>query len=219
MIGDVADFVRRMLVVLPRRWFSDPAQATQTSTFLQALLSGFGVAWSAMYLLVCQVQILSRLATVFGAFLDMASVDFFGAALPRRLGEADGPFRARVGQEMLRPRATRSALSLVLSELTGQTPVIFEPVRPSDTGGYAAGGVGYSVAGGWGNLGLRHHSFITVQRPIGVGIPLLAGYGSGGYLYYGDFSMLATPVPDRDIFTAIVRVLPAGHIAWVRILG
>ena len=216
MIGDVADFVWRMMVVLPRRWFCDPAP---TPTFLQAFLSGFGVAWSAIYTLVSQVQTLARLATVSGPFLDMASVDFFGSSLPRRPGELDGPFRARVQQEMLRPRATRSALSLVLVELTGQTPIIFEPVRPADTGGYSVGGVGYSVAGAWGNLGLRNNSFITVHRPIGVGIPLLAGYGTGGYSYYGGVIMVATPVTDMDIFTAIVGVLPAGHIAWVRIEG
>ena len=219
MIGDIADFVRRMLVVLPGRWFSDPALTPQTPTLLQALLSGFGVAWSAMYTLVLQVETLARLATVFGPFLDMASVDFFGSSLPRRPGEPDGPFRLRVQQEMLRPRATRSALSVVLTELTGQTPTIFEPVRPADTGGYRVGGVGYAVAGGWGNLGLRNNSFITVQRPIGVGIPLLAGYGTGGYSYYGGVLMVATPVPDPDIFAAIVGVLPAGHIAWVRIEG
>jgi hypothetical protein len=226
VIGDVADFVRRMLVALPRGWFSDPAPATQTPTVLQGLLAGFGVAWSAIYLLITQVRTLSRLATVFGSFLDMASVDFFGSTLPRRPGEPDSQFRVRVQQEMLRPRATRAALSLVLTELTGVAPGIFEPVRTADTGGYYAdeeghysGALAYSVAGGWGNLGLRHNSFITVQRPLGVGIPLLAGYGTGGYLFYGDPSMVETPVTDANIFAAIVGVLPAGHIAWVRIEG
>jgi hypothetical protein len=226
MIGDVADFVRRMLVILPRRWFSDPAPAPQTPTFLQALLSGFGVAWQAIYVLVTQVRTLSRIATVSGSFLDMASVDFFGSSLPRRPGEPDLQFVLRVQQEMLRPRATRAALNLVLTELTGQAPVIFEPVRPADTGGYYAdeggvysGALAYSVAGGWGNLGLRHNSFVTVQRPPGVGIPLLAGYGTGGYQFYGDPSMVETPVTDANIFQAIVGVLPAGHIAWVRIEG
>jgi hypothetical protein len=219
MIGDVADFVNRMLVVLPRRWFSDPSPAGGAPTLLQALLSGFGFAWSDIYALVMQVQLLSRVATVFGSFLDLASVDFFGFALPRRPGESDAAFRLRVQQEILRPRATRSALSLVLSQLTGQQPAIFEPVRPADTGGYAVGGVGYAVAGGWGNLGLRHASFLTVDRPIGVGIPLLAGYGTGGLQYYGDVSMVATPVTDADILAVIVGVLPAGHTAWVRIAG
>jgi hypothetical protein len=219
MLGDTADFVRRMLVVLPRRWFSDPAPAGQTPTVLQGLLAGFGVAWAAIYLLISQVQLLSRLATVFGSFLDMASVDFFGASLPRRPGESDAVFRVRFQQEMLRPRATRSALSLALTQLTGRTPTIFEPVRPADTGGYRVGGVGYSIAGGWGNLALRHASFVTVQRPLGVGIPFFAGYGSGGYQFYGDRSMVATPVPDLDILSVIVALLPAGHTAWVRIEG
>lgn len=219
MTCDPPDFVGRMLVVLPRRWFSDPAPAGQTPTLLQALLSGFEFAWSYIYGLVIQVQLLSRLATVSGSFLDLASTDFFGSVLLRRPSEPDALFRLRVQQEMLRPRATRSALSLVLTQLTGQAPGVFEPVRPADTGGYKVGGVGYSVAGGWGNLGLRHVSFVTVQRPLGVGIPLLAGFGTGGYQFYGDASMLATPVTDLDIFSVIVGVLPAGHTAWVRIAG
>ena len=219
MLGDVADFVRRMLVVLPRRWFCDPAPVGQTPTLLQAMLSGFATAWSAIYLLVTQVLLLARIATVSGIFLDMASADFFGAGLRRRPGESDAQFRMRVQQEMLRPRATRSALSVILAQLTGQAPGIFEPVRPADTGGYSVGGVGFSVAGGWGNLGLRHASFVTVHRPLGAGIPLLAGYGTGGYLYYGDMSMVAIPVTDSDILAAIVGVLPVGHTAWVRIEG
>jgi hypothetical protein len=213
--------------VLPRRWFVDPPPTDQPPSLLQALLSGFGSAWAAMYALVTRVELLSRIATATGVFLDIVSVDFFGSVLPRRPGEADDPFRLRIQQELFRPRTTRSSLDLVLNELTGRPPTIFEPVRPADTGGYGivdigywvGGGVGYSVAGGWGNLALRHNSFVTVQRPLGVGIPDLAGYNTGGYSYYGDPFMVATPVTDANIFAAIVAVLPAGHIAWVRIEG
>jgi hypothetical protein len=108
---------------------------------------------------------------------------------------------------------------LALSELTGSTPAIFEPARPADTGGYSTGGLGYSTAGGWGNLGLRYASFVTVMRPEGGGIANFAGYGTGGLLYYGDLSMVTTPVTDADIYAAVTATLPAGYIAWTRISG
>jgi hypothetical protein len=219
MIGTVADFIRRMLGVLPLNWFSDPTAPPLPPTLLQAVLAGFGTAWAAIYALISDVILLARLATVYGPFLDMAAADFFGGTLPRRPNEADAAFRIRVLQELLRPRATRSALILALTELTGQSPTVFEPLRPADTGGYNVGGVGYNVAGAWGNLGLRHTSFITAKRPLGTGIALFAGYDTGGYLFYGDLSMVASPVTDADIYASVVSLLPAGHTAWVRIEG
>jgi len=217
MPGDVLDFVRRMLVVLPGRWFCDPALPTQTPTLLQALLSGFGTAWALVYMLITNVQLLARLATVYGPFLDMASADFFGNELPRRLLETDAQFRLRVQQELFRPRGTRAAIARTLTELTGTAPRIFEPARPADTGGYTTGGIGYCVAGGWGNLTLRYASFVVATRPLGSGIAQFAGYGTGGYLYYGDLSMVARPVSDTDIFASAAAVLPAGYMAWMRI--
>jgi hypothetical protein len=219
MIGNVADFIRRMLAVLPNGWFADPASPPQPASYLQALLAGFGTAWAAIYTLITCVQRLARLATVGGPFLDMASVDFFGNCLPRRPLESDTAFRQRIHQELLRPRGTRSALRLALTELTGHAPSIFEPARPADTGGYSAGGLGYSAAGGWGNLGLRYASFVTVVRPAGGGIADFAGYGTGGLLYYGDLSMMTTPVTDADIYAAATAILPAGYICWTRISG
>lgn len=217
MLGDAADFVRRMIAVLPRGWFADASVPPQPATLLQAVLTGFGTAWSAIYDLIADVRLLNRLATVFGPFLDLASADFFGSGLPRRPQESDTDYRLRIKDELLRPRATRSALALALTELTGTLPVIFEPARPADTGGYSVGGVGYAVAGGWGNLALSYACFVTAFRPVGSGIANFAGYGTGGYSYYGDISMVATQVTDSDIYAEVAAILPAGYVAWTRI--
>jgi hypothetical protein len=217
MIGDAADFVRRMLAVLPTGWFSSATVLPQRSVFLQAVLAGFGTAWSAIYTLIAEVQKLARLATVCGPFLDMASVDFFGNSLPRRPQETDTEFRLRIKQALLRPRGTRSALILTLTELTGNSPTIFEPARPADTGSYNFGGLGYSTAGGWGNLNLPYQCFVTVSRVSAGGIANFAGYGTGGYSYYGNLSMVDVPVTDADIYAAITATLPAGYIAWAQL--
>ncbi len=202
-----------MKAVLPARWFGDAAP------LLQAVLAGIGTGWSAIYSLIETTQAQTRIATASGGFLDLISADFFGLALPRRSGETDLAFRRRIDEELLRPRATRAALVLALTELTGMAPVIFEPTRTSDTGGYNLGGVGYGVAGGWGSLALPYQFFVTAFRPPGGGIALLAGYGSGGIAGYGDLSMVTTVVTDQDIQAEVVQVLPAATIAWMNIAG
>jgi hypothetical protein len=224
MIGDSEDMAARMQAVLPARWFGD------TSPLLQAVLLGLGTCWAAIYGLVQTVQAQARIATASGGFLDLISTDFFGAALPRRNAEADGLFRTRISQELLRPRATREALMLALTELTGRPPRVFEPARPGDTGGYCLGGLCYggqtvldgsnisvTGAGGWGSLALPYQVFVTAYRPIGGGIALLAGYGTGGLQYYGDLSMLSTVVSDAEIQTTVTKLLPAASIAWMNI--
>jgi hypothetical protein len=224
MIGDSEDMAARMQAVLPARWFGD------TSPFLQAVLLGLGTGWSAIYGLVQTVQAQARIATAGGGFLDLISSDFFGTTLPRLKAEADGLFRIRISQELLRPRGTRSALVLALTELTGRAPRVFEPARPSDTGGYNVGGLCYGGqalvdgaeltvpgAGGWGSLALPYQVFVTAYRPAGGGIALLAGYGTGGLQYYGDLSMLSTVVSDADIQTTVTRLLPTASIAWMNI--
>jgi hypothetical protein len=213
MLGSISDFIRRMQLVLPTRWFADSAPVAA------AVLGGLGTAWAWIYQLIQTVRALARIASASGTFLDLISTDFFGASLPRWQNEGDAGFLKRIQNEMLRPRATRAALALALSELTGRAPVIFEPVRPEDTGGYTLGGVGYGVAGGWGNLCLRHTSFVTAWRPLGAGIAYVAGYGTGGPLAYGDLSQVAAPVSDASIFAQAAAVIPAGHTAWMRLQG
>jgi hypothetical protein len=218
MIGDVPDFVRRQLTVLPAGWFSDPVQMPAQGTMLQAVLSGFGTAWSAIYSLLADVRSLARITTANGPFLDLIAADFFGSSLTRRSAESDQSFNQRILQELFRPRGTRNALVQIATELTGRPPAIFEPAKPSDTGGYGVGGVGYGVGGAWGSLALPYASFITIQRPAGAGIAELAGYGGGGYSYYGNLDMVSSPVSDAMIFAAVGSVLPSGYVGWTRIV-
>lgn len=211
MIGSVSDFIRRLAQVLPTGWFGD------ISPIRDAVFSGFSTAWCFIYSLITSVQLLARIATASGSFLDMISVDFFGANLPRWQSETDAHFLSRIQNELLRPRATRTALSLALTELTGRMPVIFEPARALDTGAYTVGGAGYCVAGGWGTLSKQYLSFVTAFRPLGAGIAQFAGYGTGGVLAYGDLSIVATQVTDAEIYAQAAAIIPLGHTAWLQI--
>lgn len=211
MVGDIQDMTARLRLVLPSRWFSD------TAPLRDAFLGALGTAWSAIYDLIVTVRAQTRLSTASGSFLDQAAADFFGSALLRRAAESDTSFFGRVEQELLRPRATRSALDLVLTELTGRSPVLFEPARPEDTGGYSTYGLGYCVAGAWGSLELPFQVFVTAYRPRGGGIAAFAGYGTAGTPAYGNLDIVSSEVSDSDIISATTGGLPVGTIAWLRI--
>lgn len=212
MIGDQADFVARFRAVLPRNWFSDIAPV------LDSLLAGLGVAWSGTYGLLRFVQAQARISTASGAFLDLVSDDFFGKDFARFSGEIDAVFRGRLHRNILRARGTRQSLLDGLRDLTGRSAEVFEPARPGDTGGYSTGGLAYGAAGAYGSLTLPFQCFVTAHRPLGMGIPLVGGYGSPGPLAYANLGWIAAEVTDADILTTVADLMPVGSIAWIRIV-
>ncbi len=211
MLGDIADFVSRQRQVLPNRWFADEAPT------LDAVLAGFGSAWSAIFDLIQVVRAQTRIATATSYFIDLVSNDFFGATYPRKLNETDPAFKSRLKAAVLRGKGTRASVATALEALTGQPVTIFEPTRPADTGGYSVGGVGYCTGGGWGCLNLPFQSFVTVRRPQGGGIALLAGYGTGGLSVLGNLSMAVPHVTDAEIYAMAASVLPLTYHLWMKI--
>ena len=216
MIGDAADMLARLASLLPLRWFP------QTAPVLSALLAGLADGWAWLYAMLQYVMLQTRIATATDTFLDLVSQDCFAAALPRRPGESDAAFRARIQRALLAPRATRPAMLAVLTGLTGRVPVIFEPARPADTGAYGIA-LGYGVAGGWGSLKLPFQGFITAFRPLDAGVPLVAGWGSGaggwgrGAIEYASNVMVQAQVPDSDILAAVAATMPVATVGWTRI--
>ena len=213
MTGDPADILSRLKSALPTRWFPD------STPVLDAVLSGFAIAWSSLHMLLHVVRQQSRVMTTSDAFLDMASRDFFAARLPRRPTEPDSSFRPRILQALRREHATRGALVGVLQNLTGQDPIVFEASRPADTGAYTTGSLGYGVAGAWGSLNLPFQVFVVAHRAKPSGIATIAGYGTAGPLAYASLAEIGGQVTDADIYAAIVSVMPTASIAWTRIIN
>ncbi|WP_255218888.1 hypothetical protein [Paraburkholderia kururiensis] len=177
-----------------------------------------------MYSLISYVRLQTRILTATDGFLDAIAQDFFGSALMRSSNQSDASFRARIIINIFRERATRHAIIKVLQDLTGRTPIVIEPQRPADTGAYGAPNSGYGVAGAYGSVLLQYQAFVVAYRPIGTGIPLVAGYGSspGGYgqpsrAEYADLSLVQDAVSDADIYAAIDSVKPVGTIIWTNI--
>jgi hypothetical protein len=217
MTGDQSDMLARIKAVLPIRWFAD------ATPVLDGLLSGLAWGWSWAYALLVYVRTQTRIATATDVWLDIIANDFFGDRLQRRAGQSDAAFRLLVRNSLLREHGTRQAVIGALQQLTGRAPAVFEPMRTTDTGGYALGGVGYGVAGGWGSMALPFQCFVTAYRPSGAGIALVAGWGApvGAYgtgaIEYASLAMIQGQVTDADITAAITAALPVAAIAWTRI--
>ena len=209
------DIISRLKATLPARWFADDTPG------LDAVMAGMASAWGTIQAQLHQARVQARLMTATGGFLDLIAGDFFGAGFRRRLGQGDAAYRQAIARELVRERATRAALSGVLSDLTGNVPKIFEPARVADTGAYGHA-LGYGVAGGWGSFALPFQSFVTIARPTGGGIPGLPGwrgpFGWGVAGSWGDLGELESQVADADIYAAAAAVVPAASIAWVRIV-
>ena len=216
MIGDEDDMVRRLKAVLPTRWFSED------SPLLDGLLHGLASSWTWLYDLLLRVSEQARVATATGIWLDMIARDFFDIHLVRRGMQSDLAFRNSIKRDMLRERGTRNSIITVLQDLTGRTPIVFEPTRPVDTAAWGIGG-GYALAGAWGNLNLPFQCFVIAYRPHGSGIAQVAGWGfpAGGYGFgaveYANMAMVQGQVTDAEINSAVASVMPAAVVAWMRI--
>ncbi len=218
--GDPTDTANRLWALVPP-WFGDRAN----SPIVSGILAGFASGLSWAYGLIQVVKQQTRIATACGPFLDIIAYDFLGLTLVRAPNQSDTSFRARILAQIIRPRATRASLVQVLATLTGRVPVIFEPTRPVDTGAYGvAAASGYGVAGGYGSLLLPGQAFVTAYRPVGAGIPTVAGYGvsTGAYgtasrSQYGSLAMIQATVVDADIYAAIDSVKPAGVTVWTKL--
>jgi hypothetical protein len=220
--GDSADMQARITTALPTGWFADDAPV------LGGLLSGLASAWAWLFSLLAFARQQDRLATASSGWLDLFARDYGGGAWARQIGETDDGFRARIGRNLQRLRATRAALAAAVTDLTGRAPVIFEPARPTDTGVLNGPGLAWNTAGGWGTLTLPFQCFVTAFRPAGGGIANSAGYGGegvagalggwgAGALQWGSTALIAGAVTDVDILAVVADAMPVATIAWTRI--
>jgi hypothetical protein len=216
LTGDANDMLTRLKALLPTRWFAD------SNPIRDAVLSGFATVLALVYSLLQYVRLQTRIGTASDGFLDLISFDYFGGILPSRQQEKDDPFRGRILATLLREKVTRNGMIAALVNLTGRTPIIFEPARPEDTGGWSIAW-GWDTAGGWGALDLRAQVFITAFRPDGSGIPNAAGWDAsygcwgGGYSEWADLAQVQGFVTDADIFATIAAVKPEGVTAWTQL--
>lgn len=217
--GDTNDMQGRLTRVIPWSWFP-----VGLVPLYVGVVAGLAAVFAQVYCLIAYVRKQTRLQTSTDGFLDLFAYDFFGdGGLPRRNGELDPTYEHRISLNLFRPRVTRAAVVKVLEDLTGYTPIIFEPRRPADTGAYGGPTLAYSAAGGYGSRSLTWQAFVTAFRPAQTGIPSIAGYGisTAGYgmgqAEYASLASISRNVVDADIYAAVNSVRPGCAILWTRV--
>lgn len=215
--GDAPDQLGRLKSVLPP-WFAD------ANPIRDALLQGFAVVQTFLYGLIVYARLQTRIRTATGGWLDLIAEDFFGSTVRRVPTQSDASFLNEIVVNLFRERGTRRSVVQVLTDLTGTPPSIFEPARPQDTGGYGCPSLGYGAAGAYGSLLIPYQAFVIAYRPLGSGIPNVAGYGipTGAYgtasrAEYADLSEIKDTITDAQIYAAVESVKPVGTILWVMI--
>lgn len=227
-VGDLDDIVYRLRKVLPSRWFpTSPPGGPSATPVLDAVLTGIAWPWYWLYQFLVYANLQTRITTATDQFLDIIALDFLASRIVRKPGQSDARWRSRIIREILRPRVTRAALSQALLDLTGRSPIIFEPAYIADTHSYYSPGLGtmaYNTGpAGWGSLQLPFQVFVTAFRPHTGGIPGAAGYGIsiGGYgrgaIEYVTMQQVVDAVTDEEIYSTIAGTMPAGSIAWTHI--
>lgn len=133
--GSIEDFAGRFRRLLPTGWFPPAPQGleAESAPVLAAILRGFGAVLAGIWQLMQECSLQMRLATMSGAFLDMAAEDYFGdGGLVRQASEPDVVYRKRIRAALFAERNTRQAVTNALVAVTGVQPVIIETLNASD---------------------------------------------------------------------------------------
>lgn len=232
--GSSADFLSRLKRLLPAGWFNSSAPNRD------AVLGGLSDVQSWLYGFIAFAKAQMRLATAAGIFIDLWCYDYLGMNLVRSIGEGDTPFAARVAKEVTRVRVSRPGVAQALYDLTGQTPVIFEPFNGGDTGGWAhgvgsgatSGACGWDSGGAWGSSLMPGQVLITVYVNSNLGVSGIGGWATGvgsgatsGALAWdsGSGEWITTQnvqgaITNQMIYDTINRNKAEGVICWVRIV-
>ncbi|MGZ5029017.1 MAG: phage head spike fiber domain-containing protein [Methylobacter sp.] len=211
MTGDQSDISKRIKALIPP-WLGD------VTPYLDSLIQGMAYTGSFVYSLIAYAKLQTRIKTATDGWLDMISADFFGSALPRQANQSDTSFRNRIIINLFRERATRAGIVKVLQDLTGRTPVIFEPLRPLDTGAYgAAVAVSRTSVGSYYDMnGVLQYAPVNTPRfsynpaNLGAGASLLLEGAAANLLKYSEQFDNAAWTKGNTTITANAITAPDG---------
>lgn len=218
-VGTPDDIARRVNLLIPFRWFSLGARIKN------AIVGGISDAASWSYSWITYVRQQLRVVSATGPWLDVVAFDYFNSYIMRKQGQSDAIFRSIIQKELIRERVTRPGMVQAITDLTGRTPIIFEPALNGDAGSWDCGAVAWdSGVGAWGDTILPSQSFLTVFRPGLQGIPEVGGWDSGFAAYdvggqsaWVDQGQVIGAVTDEDIYRTINLTKPTGSVVWTQL--
>jgi len=214
--GDQSDITSRLQTYLPSGWFGDWSEAPLIGGVIAGIASVFAVTYTLIMFFWAQ----TRLGTSSGGWIDLWAADFFGGNLPRKPNESDVSYIARIQYTIFQQKATRPAMVKVLTQLTGRAPIIFEPMRPYDTGclGVNTGVNSFCGVARMGSLAATYSALITAYRPRITGGSAGAAYCNAVVIsalntplsqsYTGSLAAQTSAASDTDIYDAINATRP-----------
>lgn len=224
--GDQNDILARLKSFLPRGWFGD----FTATPIVSALLTGIASNFVVIYTLIQFFKAQTRLATSSGGWVDMWAADFFGANLPRVYGEIDTAYILRIRAALFQKRITRQAMIDVLTALTGNVPVIFEPNRPLDTGcfGLNQGPASFFGVARFGSMACPFSALITVKGQKVTGnsagaayfnaVQITAFHTNSSNGYFASLAAQQQLASNAAIYAAINATRPVATNIGVRIV-
>lgn len=214
--GDTNDITGRLQTYLPRGWFGDWSEAP----IVGGVIAGIASVFAVIYTLIMFFWAQTRLGSSTGGWIDLWAADFFGGMLPRKPNESDASYIARIRYTIFQRKATRPAMVNVLTQLTGRAPIIFEPMRPLDTGccGANTGVNSFCGVARMGSLAAPYSALITAYRPRVTGGSAGAAYCNAVQIsalntplsqsYTGSLAAQTSAASDADILAAINATRP-----------
>lgn len=209
--GDQTDIFSRLQSLLPGGWFTD------SSVFLSGLLAAGARTLSWCHTLYLYARRQTRIATASDGWLDMAAFDFLGNRVKRVGGVPDDVFRQQIMMSLFREQGTRQAIVTILEEITGNTPEVFEPQCPGDTGVYGGPGLGYGMAGGYGSRLMPYQAFVVAYTKKRADTASVAGNGSASRGEYVPRERQTGEATDAQIYAAVAAAKMEGTVVWVRV--
>lgn len=210
--GSYAWFVARAYGRLPRGWFPDD------HPIIGAEVDVLATAGAYAYGLLADVSAQARIKTSSGIWLDLSAVDHFGPGnFPRRSGESDASYSARIIHERFRPLATKPSMASVLYDLTGNHAAIFEPA--TDGGTWDGELFWDDPTSLLGTVEQPWQCYIDIRRPVALASPYTDTWDEGFWdeLYLTSEAELEGDVEDAEIERAVLKTAPAGVKTWLRI--
>lgn len=216
-------FARRMAAVFPNGWASPDDLSPGGVLYGLFATIGGGLTFEVGALTYALGA--TRIQTAIDGALDLASMDYFGGALPRNSGELDPSYEARITAALLPSGATRSAVVAAVEAATGHPCRAIEPWAPSDTGCWGRFFWNVDTPATpfrWTNPGMEFQGFIdcVLPSPAFLGGNPAPCYDSSFYWGIAGSSFIdpntTTTLGAQAVYNAINMAKVYGTIIWVK---
>lgn len=213
-------WTKHLLSKIPEFWSSDDAKKPPTddtpSGGLYGLMAGIASMLEKTNQDLVYAYDATRIQTATDEALDLSAQDFFGFSLPRKIGEPDEAYRARILAALLESKVARDPVQSIVELFTGATVRMLQADSPRDCGAFGRSFYNVDSALFPARAASTFHpnkGFMDVQLPAQHGPVPRYGFNAGAaYNAYTGVAWIATPA--NLITPQDVKSLVESVVAW-----